>query len=97
MHFGPPVKNNEAERETGVARGGQAGTEVAALPCTGHARGGRCRHADGHKMPPDTQKLFQCAKLIVSQGWWLTPEILATQEAEIRRIAVQNQPRQIVH
>jgi hypothetical protein len=28
--------------------------------------------------------------------WWLTPVILATQEAEIRRILVWNQPRQIV-
>jgi hypothetical protein len=27
---------------------------------------------------------------------WLTPVILATQEAEIRRIAVRSQPRQIV-
>jgi hypothetical protein len=27
---------------------------------------------------------------------WLTPVILATQEAEIRRSAVQSQPRQIV-
>jgi hypothetical protein len=27
---------------------------------------------------------------------WLTPVILAAQEAEIRRIAVQSQPRQIV-
>jgi hypothetical protein len=26
------------------------------------------------------------------QHWWLTPIILATQEAEIRRIAVQSQP-----
>jgi hypothetical protein len=29
--------------------------------------------------------------------WWLTPIILATQEAEIRRIEFQSQPRQIVH
>jgi hypothetical protein len=28
--------------------------------------------------------------------WWLTSVILATQEAEIRRITVQSQPRQIV-
>jgi hypothetical protein len=29
--------------------------------------------------------------------WWLTPVIVVTQEAEIRRIAVRSQPRQIVH
>jgi hypothetical protein len=29
--------------------------------------------------------------------WWLTPVILATQEAEIQRIAIQSQPRQIIH
>jgi hypothetical protein len=28
--------------------------------------------------------------------WWLTPVILATQEAEIRRIMVRSQPGQIV-
>jgi hypothetical protein len=28
--------------------------------------------------------------------WWLTPVILATQEAEVRRIEVRSQPRQIV-
>jgi hypothetical protein len=28
--------------------------------------------------------------------WWLTPVILVTQEAEIRRITVPSQPRQIV-
>jgi hypothetical protein len=27
-----------------------------------------------------------------SGSWWLTPEILATQEAENRRTAVQNSP-----
>jgi hypothetical protein len=31
-----------------------------------------------------------------SWHWWLTPIILATQEAEIRRITVQSQPRQII-
>jgi hypothetical protein len=33
---------------------------------------------------------------ILTRCWWLTPVILATQEAEIRRIAVWSQPRQIV-
>jgi hypothetical protein len=31
-----------------------------------------------------------------ARHWWFTPVILATQEAEIRRIAVQRQPRHIV-
>jgi hypothetical protein len=29
--------------------------------------------------------------------WWLTPVILASQEAEFRRITVRSQPGQIVH
>jgi hypothetical protein len=36
-------------------------------------------------------------KLKLAKCWWLiTPVILDTQEAEIRRIMVQSQPRQIV-
>jgi hypothetical protein len=35
-------------------------------------------------------------KLSMARCQWLTPIILATQEAEIRRIVVQSQPRQIV-
>jgi hypothetical protein len=38
------------------------------------------------------------SKLVVLAGCqWLTPVILAAQVAEIRRIVVQRQPRQIVH
>jgi hypothetical protein len=40
------------------------------------------------------------AKDMIKKGerdgrWWLTPVILATQEAEIRRIMVRSQPEQI--
>jgi hypothetical protein len=33
----------------------------------------------------------------VARHQWLTPVILAAQEAEIKRITVQSQPSQIVH
>jgi hypothetical protein len=33
----------------------------------------------------------------LARCWWLTPVILATQEAEIKRITVQSQPGQTVH
>jgi hypothetical protein len=33
----------------------------------------------------------------LARHWWFMPVILATQEAEIRRIAVRSQPRQTVH
>jgi hypothetical protein len=36
------------------------------------------------------------SKRYLTGHWWLTPVILATQEAEIMRIVVQSQPREIV-
>jgi hypothetical protein len=35
--------------------------------------------------------------MLIARRWWLTPVILATQEAEFMRIMVQSHPRQIVH
>jgi hypothetical protein len=43
------------------------------------------------------RKLFAGLKTNLWAGhWWLTPIILATQEAEIRKIIVQTQPRQVI-
>jgi hypothetical protein len=39
---------------------------------------------------------FTKLKKIQAGSQWLTSVILATQEAEIRRIAVRSQPRQVV-
>jgi hypothetical protein len=42
--------------------------------------------------------VYFCLKNDKQAGcWWLTSVILATQEAEIRRIMVRSQPGQIVH
>jgi hypothetical protein len=38
----------------------------------------------------------QALKKALAWHWWLTPVILVTQEAEIRRIVVQSQLEQIV-
>jgi hypothetical protein len=37
-----------------------------------------------------------CKRQNTAEHWWLTLVILATGEAEIRRIAVRGEPRQIV-
>jgi hypothetical protein len=36
-------------------------------------------------------------KIFLARCQWLTPVILATPAAEIRRITVQSQPKQIAH
>jgi hypothetical protein len=49
----------------------------------------------GQNLAP-SQRNFSFKKEL-ARHWWLTPIILATQKAEVRRIKVQSQPRQIVH
>jgi hypothetical protein len=38
-----------------------------------------------------TSKSSRDQKILTARHWWLMPAILAAQEAEIRRIAVQSQ------
>jgi hypothetical protein len=45
---------------------------------------------------PKIQEILSFEEIPMSQRQWLTPVILATQEAEIRRIMVRSQPRHIV-
>jgi hypothetical protein len=45
---------------------------------------------------PILKKKVHIKKKYIVGCWWLTPVILATQEADISRILVQSQPRQIV-
>jgi hypothetical protein len=62
-------------------------------PCNASYLGGRCRRIMSLRLFW-AKILRSCVKN--TRCWWLTPVIPATQEAEIRRIAVQSQPGQIV-
>jgi hypothetical protein len=50
----------------------------------------------GSDKPFPNGKLLHDKNHLPARRQWLTPVILATQEAEIRRIVVQSQPGQIV-
>jgi hypothetical protein len=52
----------------------------------------------GFIMPPGFPLTVSTQQTLLGQpgGQWLTPVILASQEAELRRIVVQSQPRQTV-
>jgi hypothetical protein len=57
-----------------------------------------CRHLKKWvpSPPPASRTIPKCIQNKKVHPWWLTSVILATQEAGIRRIVVQSQPRQIV-
>jgi hypothetical protein len=40
--------------------------------------------------------LIRCAESNTARHWWLTPVLIASQEAEIKKIEVRSQPWQIV-
>jgi hypothetical protein len=56
----------------------------------------RSLHPMAHGTLPRTDNMT-CHKTILTRCWWLSPVILATQETDIRRLAVQSQPGKIVH
>jgi hypothetical protein len=47
--------------------------------------------------PVPTGLELHCKKRSQARHWWLTPIILATREAKIKRIMFGGQPWQIVH
>jgi hypothetical protein len=51
-------------------------------------------HTEKEKEKEEERKKIK--KSCTARSLWLTPVILATQEADMRRIAVQSQPEQIV-